>query len=54
MPLAAFARRRTPAQRLLLLVLVVVLADFSIPDGCDCDPNDLTQTRAGAVTINGR
>lgn len=35
--IAAFARRRTPAQRIALLVLLVVLADFGIPDGCDCD-----------------
>jgi hypothetical protein len=44
--IAAFARRRTPMQRLALLVLVVVLADFSIPDGCDCDA---ARTRTAAT-----
>lgn len=37
--IAAFTRRRTPLQRLTLLMLIVVLADFSIPDGCDCGPD---------------
>lgn len=46
--IAAFARRRTPAQRIALLVLVVMLADFSIPAGCDC--GDFRQ-RASAPAV---
>jgi hypothetical protein len=41
--IATFVRRRTLGQRIALLLLVVVLADFSAPDGCDCGPNDLTR-----------
>jgi hypothetical protein len=40
--IATFVQRRTLGQRVALLLLVIVLGDFSAPDGCDCGPNDLT------------
>jgi hypothetical protein len=49
--IANAVRRMSPVQRLVMLVLVVVLADFSIPDGCDCGPNDITRT--AAVSLHG-
>lgn len=47
--IAAFVRRRTPPQRIMLLALVIVLADFSIPDGCDCGAAR-TRTTAAITT----
>lgn len=43
--IATFVRQRTPAQRITLLVLAVLLADFSLGDGCDCDA---ARTRSAA------
>lgn len=51
MSVAAFAARRTPLQRLALLVLLIVLADVSVPDGCDCGP-DAYQRAAATIGVH--
>jgi hypothetical protein len=38
-------------QRVAVVVAIVVLADFSIPDGCDCGP-DVVQS-ASVQTVGG-
>jgi hypothetical protein len=50
MSLAKAFRRMTPAQRFVAVLVFVLLADFSIPAGCDC--GDITgRTAAFAVHV---
>lgn len=50
MSLAKAFRRMTRAQRIVAVLAFVLLADFSVPDGCDC--SDVTgRTAAFAVHV---
>lgn len=48
--IGATVRRLPLWQRVALLLIFVVLADFSAADGCDCGPNDLTTTAQHTTT----
>lgn len=49
MSLASAFRRMTPAQRFIAVLVLVLLADFSIPDGCDC--GDITSRNTAATHV---
>ena len=42
MLLSTYAQRH-PVRAVLLVALVIVLADWSADDGCDCTPKELRQ-----------
>ena len=48
-PIATAARRLTPLQRIAVLLMLIILADFSIPDGCDCGPSEFRTTATTQV-----
>jgi xanthine/CO dehydrogenase XdhC/CoxF family maturation factor len=49
--LANAFRRLTLAQRIIAVLVFVILADFSIPAGCDCGDHS---PRTVAISITGR
>jgi hypothetical protein len=33
------------SKKIVALIMLVLLLDFSIPDSCDCDPSEIVSTR---------